>query len=200
MDRRRWLALVLLLALVPAAGCDQHPREARADEPGIVDSARSREEALAEFRSRIDTARALEHGAASRDELLERFVSALERRDTTALTRLALTPGEFGWLYYPTNPQALPPYDLEPGLMWFMIEGKSRQGLTRLLEQRAGAPLHYLGVTCEGPNHQGENDVYGPCTVTRLRAPGDTVRERLFGLVMERGGQWKFVSYGNKLD
>lgn len=198
MYRRSWIALALLLSAT--AGCDRQPRAAQAAEPGIVDSARSRDAALAEFRTRIDTARQMDSVAGSREELFGKFVRALERRDTTALVRLAITPGEFGWLYYPTNPQALPPYSLEPGLMWFMLEGKSRQGLTRLLEQRAGQPLHYLGTTCEGPSHQGENDVYGPCTVARLQAPGDTVRERLFGLVMEREGRWKFVSYANKLD
>lgn len=198
MYRRGWIALALLLTAT--AGCDQRPRDARAAESVVVDSARSREEALAEFRSRIDTAEALDSVAGSREELIRKFVAALEWRDTTALRELAITPGEFGWLYYPTNPQALPPYDLEPGLMWFMIEGKSREGLTRLLEQRAGTPLHYLGATCEGPNRQGENRVYGPCTIARLQAPGDTIRERLFGLVMEREGRWKFVSYANKLD
>jgi hypothetical protein len=198
MYRRGSITLALLLGAT--AACDHQPRDARAAETGTVDSARSREVTLAEFRSRIDTVEALDSVAGSREELFGAFVAALEERDTTALGHLAITPGEFGWLYYPTNPQGLPPYDLEPGLMWFMIEGKSREGLVRLLEQRAGAPLHYLGATCEGPSVQGENQVYGPCTVERLQAPGDTIRERLFGLVMERDGRWKFVSYANKLD
>jgi hypothetical protein len=33
-----------------------------------------------------------------------------------------------------------------------------------------------------------------------VTATGDTIGERLFGLVVERGGVYKFVSYANKLD
>jgi hypothetical protein len=35
--------------------------------------------------------------------------------------------------------------------------------------------------------------------VRRVQAPGDTVRERLFGPILERGGRFKFVSYANRL-
>jgi hypothetical protein len=35
--------------------------------------------------------------------------------------------------------------------------------------------------------------------VRRLPSPGDSVSERLFGPIVERGGRFKFVSYANKL-
>jgi len=41
--------------------------------------------------------------------------------------------------------------------------------------------------------------VIGPCVVRRLTAQRDTIDERLFGLIVERGGRYKFTSYANKL-
>jgi hypothetical protein len=35
--------------------------------------------------------------------------------------------------------------------------------------------------------------------VLRVQAPGDTVEERLFGLILEREGRFKFVSLANQL-
>ncbi len=128
------------------------------------------------------------------------FVRALERGDSAALAVLALDRAEFAWLYYPTSREALPPYDLDPGLMWFLLEGRSRQGLAHLLEERGGRPLRYLGHTCEeAPRQEGANTVWAPCVVARLQAPGDTVVERLFGAIVERRGTSKFVSYANSL-
>ncbi|MGH9261031.1 MAG: hypothetical protein ACRD08_14235, partial [Acidimicrobiales bacterium] len=118
----------------------------------------------------------------------------------TMLAGLALDRAEFAWLYYPTTPEALPPYDLDPDLMWFLIDGRRRQGLAHLLEERSGRTLGYVGHTCEGvASHQGNNVVWGPCLVWRRQATGDTVVERLFGAIVERGGRFKFVSYANPL-
>jgi hypothetical protein len=35
--------------------------------------------------------------------------------------------------------------------------------------------------------------------VRRIEPRGDTVSVRLFGLLIERDGRWKFLSYANKL-
>ena len=84
--------------------------------------------------------------------------------------------------------------------MWFMLDGNSRKGIVRAFDERGGRPLRYVGYACEGaPSRQGANTVWGPCVVRRLQSPGDTVSERLFGPIVERGGRFKFVSYANKL-
>ena len=109
---------------------------------------------------------------------------------------MLITREEFAWLYYPTASQGLPPYDLSPSLLWFMTDGQTSKGLRRLLEERAGKPMHFVGYSCDPKsNMEGENTVWGPCEIRQLRAPGDTVSERLFGLIVERGGEWKFLSY-----
>jgi hypothetical protein len=199
----RTSAATLLLALSPLLAACHGTGEAGAAErgsPAHVDSVVPREVELARFRDGLTKPDSLSGGEASREALIRSFVRALETRDTAALRQLSLTRAEFAWLYYPTNPQAAPPYDLSPALLWFLLEGRSRQGFYHLLEERAGAPLGYLDHRCLGEvSLEGDNRVVGPCLVRRLQAPGDTVEEKLFGPVVERGGRFKFVSYANPL-
>jgi hypothetical protein len=188
---------VFLLAILASAcgGADAKPAAT-----GVVDSIVPRDSAIARFQRDLPAVTALQGGAPSRDQLVRRVVTALERRDTTALRSLLLTKSEFGWLYYPSHPDGLPPYNLTPQLMWFMLDGNREKGLERLLERRAGQPLRVIGHRCEGEaSEQGKNTVWGPCPLLRRTERGDTLSERLFGQIVERGGQYKFVGYSNKL-
>jgi len=182
-----------------AAACGNDGKAGPAQAGTGVDSAVSRETELARFRDGLGEPAALASGAASRDALVRAFVRALESRDTSALAALLLTRAEFAYLYYPTNPEAQPPYNLSPGLMWFMLEGHSRRGLTQALEHRSGQPLRYAGYSCAASQRQGENTVWTGCTVRRHQAGAAVIDEMLFGPIIERGGQYKFVSYANKL-
>jgi hypothetical protein len=199
-------ALTALLTLAAAAMVlgprDISISEATSAPAGVVDSVIPREEALRRFRQGMAPIDSLEGGESSREALVRAFVQALQTTDTTTLRRLILTRREFAYLYYETNPQSLPPYDLSPSLFWFMLEGGSRGGLIKALEGRGGAPLGYLRTRCEGdPVREGENLLYGPCYIVRKQgARGDSLVERLFGPIIERQGRWKFVSYTNKLD
>ena len=185
-----WLVLLSLLAACPPAD----RAAVRAEE--AVDSARSREEALAQFRTGLPEVTALDGGAESRDALFAAVVRGIETGDSTALASLVLSRAEYAWLYYPTSAQGLPPYDLAPGLYWFMLEGRNRQGISFLLRERAGKPLRVVGYEC-GPTvtTEGANHLHGPCVIRRLQAPGDTVTERFFSQIIERDGRFKVVAY-----
>jgi hypothetical protein len=131
---------------------------------------------------------------------VHRFIAALERRDTATLQSLLVTRAEFGWLYYPTGPQGRPPYNLDPQLLWFMTEGQGEKGYRKLLDRRSGHPLQVVGYRCDPiPSRQGLVTVWGPCVLLRKLENGDTVTERLFGQIVERGGSYKFLSFANKL-
>lgn len=194
--------LNLGICLLALSGCDRRPAPASAQStaPSFTPDSTRRAQ-LASFLEGNPPVHDLEGGAASREALVQGYLSALETRDTAALRRLALDRAEFGWIYYPTNPQARPPYDLDPGLFWFMVSQHSGKGLAKALELLGGKPLRYAGHSCD-PNasREGENTVHGPCLVRLVQAAGDTAEVRLFGLVIERRGRWKFVSYANKLD
>ena len=133
-------------------------------------------------------------GAPSREALVRGFVTALERRDTAALVDLVLTRAEFASVYYPTAREALPPYELPQDLMWFRLVGESDRGLRRALDELGGRPLRYAGHTCGAPRREGENRLWGWC---RVRLGEDEIS--IFGLIVERDGRFKFVSYANKL-
>lgn len=190
------LGVALLSGL---AACGAESGSARAAPARVIDSILPRDVAVARFRTGVPEVTALAGGAPTREALVRQFVEALERRDTAGLRELLLTRAEFAWLYYPTNPQGLPPYDLSPGLLWEMSSLNSAKGLRRALQEFGGTSLGYQGHVCDPQtSRQGANTVTGPCTVRLLHGTSD--REvRLFGLIVERGGRHKFVSYANKL-
>jgi len=78
-----------------------------------------------------------------------------------------------------------------------MSEGSTR-GLGRLLRRYEGRPLDVVSQACEAtPKREGPNTLWERCRVRHVRAPGDTVTERLFGSILERDGRFKFVGYAN---
>ena len=191
--RRQLTRLALRLALVGASFGACRPVGARTAPQG-------HDVELAKFRAGLVQPENLTGGATSQDALVTQLVRALERRDTAALVAMHLSRAEFAWFYYPTNPQSRPPYDLSPDLMWFMEHGNSDKGVRRLLDDRAGKRLGVLSYRCDAvTSRQGENTLIGPCLVRRVTAERDTIEERLFGLILERGGRYKFVSYAHKL-
>ena len=165
-----------------------------------MDSAIPIEVALERFRGNLARPAGLTGGSKSREELVRRFVTALEASDTAALRRMVMGKDEFAWFYYPSSRFSRPPYELPPDLLWFQMRGQTEKGASLLLSDRAGTSLGYLGHECASERREGENRLYGHCVIRRVTATGDTVGERLFGLVIERGGLYKFVSYANKLD
>ena len=188
-----------LIALLSLAACGTDASARGADV--TIDSIVPREVALAQFQAGEPKVTWLAGGATSRDALVREFVAALTTPDTAALRRLTLSRAEFAWLYYPTTPQGQPPYDLSPGLMWTMLELHGERGLRHALEAFGGMPARYAGHTCDArSSHEGANTVYGPCTVRLAIARGDTVEQRLFGLIIARDRRFKFVSLANKLD
>jgi hypothetical protein len=170
--------------------------------PGyIIDSILPVEEEIRRFQATI-AARPTGFigGATSRAALVSQFVRALERNDATALSRLVVDRAEFGYLVYPTSPNAKPPYRQSPQLVWLTREASTDKALTRLLARFGGKPLHYVGFTCpEGASREGQNTIWSGCAVKRIAAVGDTVALRMFGAIAARGGRYKVLSLTNGL-
>ncbi len=192
--------LVLLAGTVLGSGCESGDARASETRAAVVDSAVSIEIALEEFRRGVPRPAGLTGGFSTREELVRKFIGALEVSDTAALRRMVLQKDEFAWLYYPTTRFTRKPYELPAGLLWFQMQGQTEKGASLLLSERAGASRGYLGHDCRSQRREGENTVHGHCVVHRVVAAGDTVTDRLFGLIVERGGAHKFVSYANKLE
>jgi hypothetical protein len=205
----RRIRFALLALVLPLAACGEADRPAPASAPAspppavrpaaYVDSARSVAEDLRRFRDGLEPASALRGGAASRDALVRGFVAAVEAQDTAAAVRMVITRAEFAYLYYPHTPLVAPPREISPQLAWFLMLQNSEKGITRTFRRLGGSSLGYLGHDCGArPAVQGPNRLWTGCEVRRVTEGGDTVRQVLFGGIVERGGRFKFVSYANE--
>lgn len=170
--------------------------------PGyIIDSILPVEAEIRRFQATIPSRpTAFANGATSRSALVSSFVRALERNDTTALARLVIDRAEFGYLIYPTSPNAAPPYRQSPSLIWMTRAASNDKSLTRLFARFGGKPLGYHGFTCaDSIDRQGANTLWSGCIVRFSPTAGETSRLRLFGTIVERAGQYKFLSLNNGL-
>jgi hypothetical protein len=71
-------------------------------------------------------------------------------------------------------------------------------GLKRLLDRRGGLPLRVVSHQCDSqPLFEGDNKLWRGCTVRTISGP-ETTAEKLFGVVIERQGHFKFASYQNQ--
>lgn len=195
----------LVFALAALACSSGEAREAREVEPpqmaaaGVVDSILPLEEALSRFRTDLAETTVLEGEAPSRDELVRRFVRALESHDTTALKRMVLSRAEYAWLYYPTSTFSREPYYQMPQLNWFLNVASSQKGITRVVTRYGGKKLDFAGYECpDSARTDGGLSFWDRCVVS-FQQEGEPRRMRLFGSIIERSGQYKFYSYANDL-
>lgn len=185
----RLCPFLVLLALL--AGCE-------APRGGPAAGAPPADEALRRFREGLPEVHGLSGGAESREALVRRWVRAVEAQDTAALREMVLSPAEYAWLYYPELPAGAPARRMRPEVLWLLVQENSEKGIARVLRRLGGEPLRYAGHECPAePVRQGPGRVWEGCVVTRATAAGDTIANRLFGSVIERGGHYKFVSYAN---
>lgn len=202
---------IALAAIAATAACSATP-ETRADSsaasapavhvtqqpPGhVVDSILPVEEELRRFREGLVQPTTFEGGAPSRESLVRRFVDQLAARDTAGLQAMVLTRAEFAWFVYPGSSYTRPPYRTPPGLVWMQLEGSGTKGLGRLLRERFTVKDHVDHSCNATPIVEGEAKLWRGCTARVTLASGDTVSGRLFGVIVEHGGRFKFASYDN---
>jgi hypothetical protein len=214
-------AAFLLCALL--AGCSD--MEGLAEESGppavarsVVDSILPAEAELERFQAGLPMPDTLAAGAASREELVRRFVEALEAGDTLAIDALAISRAEFAHLYYPTSQYTLEPYRMSPALLWFIMGESGHKGSRRAVRSFGGRDFEYAGHRCDPePRRESKNLLWTGCVLVRTRPAGDDLTSpadadqgngeatydeqgiRLFGTIIERGGTFKFVSFANPL-
>lgn len=170
--------------------------------PGyVIDSIFPVEEELQRFRAAIGGPPVTGFGGASpsRDALVRKLVAALARSDTADLRSMVVQAREFADLYYMDSPSSRPPYKQSPGLAWTMIQNPSLEGLAKLLRHLGGTPLTYISHRCDAKveRHGGTARHLG-CVVTTSDDGAGRVARRLFGSIVARDGQFKFLSYTNE--
>ena len=198
----RLIGLIGMLGVIVAGvACETSAaREAKPATRSTMDSLVPRDEALRRLQEGIPRIEGLQDGASSRAAVIKAYVHALETRDTVAIARLAISRAEFAWLYYPTTPQGLPPYDVEPALLWFLLSSRSDKGARRALTVYGGQRHHVISEDCgRAGTREGENTIWGPCRVRWVVESGDTLSTQLVGQILERTGRFKVLSYSNDL-
>lgn len=155
--------------------------------------------ALEQFREGLPETDTLAHASTSRDDLVGRFVAALEAADTSAFGSMMISRAEFAWLYYPSTKHTRPPYEMEAELLWFFIIENGNKGVGRALREFGGQRLGHEGYRCAAqPEVEGRNRLWQGC-VLRLGGRDGVTEKRLFGTILEREGKFKFVSFANDL-
>jgi hypothetical protein len=194
MTMIRWIVLAMVVML--SAGCRDAAPRAEAAVP--VDSIRPAAEALVRFREGLPRVDTLAGGADSRDGLIARFTDAVARQDTAAVRAMVLDRAEYGWIYFPSLQRMNPATNLQPEVMWMLHAQESEKGITRVMRRLGGGQARFGGYACEAaPQVEGPNRYWHACTVEAIAQDGETAALKLFGSLVERGGQWKIVSYAN---
>ena len=136
-------------------------------------------------------------GSAKTPEATARL--ALERiaaGDREGLLALALSEAEFREVVYPELPASRPERNTSADYLWRGLRQKSRNALAFTLDRHAGPLLELLAV-----DFLGETTDYGAYRVHRktaltVRAPdGRKTIVRVFGSMIERGGEYKIFSF-----
>lgn len=199
---RRYLCLNLVLTCLAC----QSPGETAFDaerpwrQPGdVIDSILPMEEYERRFREGLPEVTALSGGAPSRQLLAERFLVAVEARDSIALHRMMVDRAEFAWLVFPHHLYRRPPYELDPATFWMQVTQGSAKGMARVLERHGGQPLRLRGLRCTRDTTQivsGEVAMWSDC-VLAYQAGDSILTRRLFGSLVEQDGRVKFLGYAN---
>ncbi len=198
---------ILLLGVVLNVACTEldgeeasSPAGSRAAlESGHVDSIIPIDEALRRFQADLDPVTELSEASPSRDSLVRRFVRAVEANDSASIRSMVLTRAEFAYLYFPTTQYTSKPYEMEPALLWFLTQQNSEKGIKRMIRRFGGKELSYDRHTCEAePTVEGANRLWQRCEVIARAIAPDGSALRLFGTILERDGQFKFISYTNE--
>ena len=94
-----------------------------------------------------------------------------------------------------------PDADIDPAPARHFVEAMRASAYDLALQLYGGRPMSLIEYDCgTEASHEGENIVYGPCTVRLRTQDRDTLAVRLFNQILERDGRFKFLSYGNRLD
>jgi hypothetical protein len=162
---------------------------------GVIDSILPLDEDIRRFQADVADPGAFSAHATSREALVRQFVVRLAARDTAALRAMLVTRAEFAWLVYPGSSYTRAPYRTPPGLVWMQLTQDAAKGISRLLRPELrvdGCVRHHCAGT---PVRDGAVTLSRGCTVEVTVAGGGTRSGRLFGVIVEHAGRFKFASY-----
>lgn len=197
---RRLFCAILVVALL--SGCDgareQTPAESAPPSTGVVDSVLPMNEAIRRFRADLPAVTEMTGGTRSQNELVRQFMLAVQHNDTGTVRRLHISRAEYAYLYFPSSRYVNEPYLQSPSVAWFLNAQSSDKGIARVMQRLGGHDIGWTAYACAEQAREGDNSFYRACMVEYLDPQTKTrISRRLFGAIIARGGQHKFLSYAN---
>jgi hypothetical protein len=107
---------------------------------------------------------------------------------------MVVSRDEYGGLYYPTSIYVRKPYELAPDVAWMLNAEASAKGRRRLQQRLGGRNLELIRWVCAADSREGRNRFLTDCTVSYTTDAGPVEKRQLFAAIMERDGQYKFLS------
>ena len=138
----------------------------------------------------------LGHAFESPEAVAEAVLAALAEEDGPLLLALALSEMEFRTVVWPELPSSRPERGLPFEYAWGDLHQKSTNELRRLLARAGGTRYELLDVSFDGESTPYETFTVHRDSRLRVRDAAGAERElRLFGSVLQRGGEYKLFSY-----
>jgi hypothetical protein len=143
----------------------------------------------------------LEGAAGSLDELLRTVERGLAESDTVRLYDLMISEREYRDILFPAFPVSHPPIDAPFETVWILQYSDSYRGLRRLLERYSGRDVRVTAIRFDEPDQDFVNFILHETSRVDVTVDGEPVRNvRLFGSVIQIGGQWKVLTYPDDPD
>ena len=138
----------------------------------------------------------LGHTFESPEAVARAVLGALAEEDGPLLVALALSEMEFRTVVWPELPSSRPERGLPFEYAWGDLHQKSTNELRRLLARAGGRRYELLGMTFDGESTPYETFTVHRDSRLRIRDAEGAERDvRLFGSVLQRGGEYKLFSY-----
>lgn len=142
-------------------------------------------------------ARRLENAAASLRGLAELALAAVEARDAPALDALRVTESEYKEIFFPELPEASQQGAAPVDFQWHLLNLKSVKGLGDVIDELGGQRFELEDVIATGGVEEFKTFRAHRKVELKVRRASDgaELQVRLFGSVVERGGELKIFSF-----
>jgi len=139
----------------------------------------------------------LENAQPSAWALAELVLLALEERDAVTLNSLRITEREYKEIIFPEFPQAQPGHNIPVDFPWFHLNLKSLSGLQDAVDSYGGEEYELLDVfPTQGIDQHRTFRILKKVELrVRRKADGKEAQIRVFGSVVDLGGQYKILSF-----
>jgi hypothetical protein len=182
-----------LLALVLGAGCTGPDGEGDGSE-GRTGSHVASPEPLAA----APGSAGFENAFPSAEVLVEAVLDALRRKDAPALAAMRVTEKEYKEIVWPELPQANDPrHTLSVDFHWTHLDIRSREGIREALSRYGGVDFELVEILPTGgiKEHSSYRILNRVKLRVRRREDGKEGEIRVFGSIVELGGQAKIVGF-----